>query len=600
MITDYPQHLIRRNHALYRPTRMLFLDTETKTLSVKKVLQHRMQMAWTCYRRIRSERGVDTEKWHYWQNAESLWRYAEGLAQEKTVLYIFAHNIFFDLQCSDFFYHFTRWGWVLQFLYDKGLTYILTIRKGRRSIKCLSTTNYFPYSLKKLGSIIGQEKLEVDFAAATRRDLKKYCRRDTEIVVKTMEKYFTFINKHDLGKFAASRSGQAFTAYRHRFMDNKIYTHRDEDLSAFERRAYFGGRVECFEIGEIKRGPFVHLDVNSMYSYVMRTHPYPIRLMAYEKNCSVDRLRNLLKKYCVVARVGLDTDEPAYGVLRGHKLVFPVGRFTAHLCTPGLAYALSHGHLLRVDELTSYERDSIFIPYVDYFSKLKTHYSKTGNTAMLQITKDFLNHLYGKFAQKTPCIEEEEDITFDGYFREEIYDMLSGKTEVVTKLMNKRFLIYGEEPAKNSMVAIAAHVTEHARFRLWELMRQAGRTKVLYCDTDSIKLRQRDYAPEKMDIDPHRLGALKVEGITKKLHLYAPKYYTTEKRAKIKGVPLNAEKLGPHKYRYTTFPKQASHLNKQITRFYYTEEVIKILQTRYTKGIVTEKGKILPQRLNEF
>ena len=269
-MTDYPLRLLRKNHHSTMPSRIVFLDTETEQDQIGDEERHRMDMAWTCsYEKPHKGRAA-TEVWEFWTKQYPMWKYIEGLARKKTQLYIMAHNIFFDLQVSGFFRYFTRQGWVLEFIFDKGLTYILTIRKDKKTIKLVSTTNYFDTSLKKLGEMIGLPKLDIDFGQATDAERKIYCRRDVEILKVAMLQYIAFLEEHDLGRFSPTRAAQAFAAYRHRFMDAKINIHSDPEIIALEQKAYIGGRCECFSLGIQKGGPFISLDINSMYPYVMK------------------------------------------------------------------------------------------------------------------------------------------------------------------------------------------------------------------------------------------------------------------------------------------------------------------------------------------
>lgn len=594
MIQDYEQRLLKKNKVSHRPWSMLFLDTETKTTTKDDLILHRMKMAWTCYILRKGKGRQPVEKWTYWNNTENLNQYIEKLTRPKTKLYVFGHNIFFDLQASDFFHYFTKWGWILDFVYDKGLTYILKIHKDSKTITILSTTNFYPVSLKILGDLIGIPKLDVDFNTTPESDMIEYCKQDVEIIKATIEKWIAFIDLHDLGNFALSRASQALTAYRHRFMDTKINLHEEEEIIDFERDAYFGGRTECHYIGKCKQGPFISLDINSMYPFVMKLKQYPTRLIDYCSLPSRAKVRSTLWRFLVTAEVELETDEPAYAVRHNGRIVFPIGDFRAFLSTPGLDYALEKGHVKKVLRMAVYEKANIFTAFVDYFYDLKHKYKKDGNRVMEDNAKKILCSLYGKFAQKSPLIEMEEDITFDGYYRREIPDLTTGKVEIITKLFNKLLIEFGSEPAKTAFCAISAHVTEYARFYLWDIMKEVGVSRILYCDTDSIKIRKSDLPRVKTKIDDYELGALKIEGETENLHIYAPKDYETDTEKVLKGVPSHAVKLSENEYAFDHFPKQSTHLRKEVTRYFITRPMIKVLKREYKKGIVMPSGKVKP------
>lgn len=600
----------------FRPDRWLFIDTETKQLRcpITKAgmvngddhqeylfkngcltgIKHRMKIGWTCYSNYEKDRGFFNDRWEFWQNSEKLWRYVETLCTETNTLYLVGHNIYFDLQSSDFFYWFTKWGWSLEFYYDKSLIYILAISKGKQRIKCLSSTNFFPFSLAVLGDMLNMPKGEVDFDKVSRSDLITYCKRDVAILHKAVASYIRFIDDNDLGKFKLTRASQAFTAYRYRFMGVKVYMHKDEKTTELEESGYFGGRVESRFLGIVPGKSFIHLDVNSLYPYVMKTNPVPVKLIEYGVNISIDRMGELLRKYCCMASVELSSDDPAYAVRHNGKTVFPTGCFTTTLSTPGLLYALKNDHIKAIGNYSVYLADYIFTDYVNMFYKLKLKYKKTGNKVMQEIAKNFLNYLYGKFAQKRDCIEMIQDLTYDGYFREIVYDLVTGENEVTTKMFNCVWRTYGKEPSKVYIAAIAAHITEYARFHLYYYMQKLGVKNVIYCDTDSLKIKSCYLRRLQGCISDNKLGLLKIEDRSKQLSIFGAKHYTTEHTVKIKGVPSSATKIGDYKYRYTKFYRQTHHLRNQVTRYFITQEVTKTAKPFYDKGVVNDNGVITP------
>lgn len=554
----------------------------------------RMQLAWTLFCRYDSKKGFTGDRWNFFTTTEKMWSYITSLPVKSSPLYIVGHNIFFDLQCSDFFYYLTKWGWRLQFTYDKGLVYLLGIYKGPLVIKCLSSTNFFPFSLEKLGEMIGVKKIAVDFKTISRADLITYCHRDVEILQKGMSYYLSLIADHDLGSFKFTRASQAFNSFRYRFMFSRIYLHKHPEVTMLEQKGYFGGRVEARFLGKCPGRSFVHLDVNSLYPFVMKENAVPVRLIDHGGYMENSRMAELLEKYCCMADCDLVTPVPAYAYRHKGKLVFPTGRFRTVLCSEGLKRAIKNGHLKRIFVHSVYEKANIFTEYVDYWHALKERYSDEGNIVMKEISKNFLNFLYGKFAQQRDIIEQFDDITYDGYWREEVWDSITHQNEVTIKLFNCIYTTFGREPTKTYFVAIAAHITEYARFHLFDLMQTAELENVLYCDTDSLKMKAEFLPLYKKIIHPSKLGMLKLEDTTKHLSIFGAKYYTTEKVSRIKGVPTKARQTGEHTYIYTEFFRQTSHMKSRVDRYVAVREVTKTVKPFYDKGEVLENGKIIP------
>jgi len=597
MIHSIDQHNLRHNRIVTLPKRVLYLDVETKKRVQGDEEHHRMRLAWTCY--INRKKNADThrEVWTCFDKTYDLCKYLHTKAIEDTPLYMFGHNVFFDIQSSDFFYFFTKWGWQLSFYYDKALTYILVIHKGRKSFKIVSSTNYWPVSLKEVGKMLGIEKPEVDFEKCTEKQLSAYCKNDVGILKQSMEYYFKFIELNDLGRFSLTRASQAFTAYRHRFMHKKIAIHKDAEITAVEREAYFGGRVECFRFGEQPIDDYVLLDINSMYPYIMKTCPVPVKTLDITDGIELNSIEPILKNYGCIAYVSIETDEPCYAYRVGQKIMFPVGKFDTYVCTPGLRYAFEHDHLKKIHRLILYDMDIIFHDYVDYFFALRARYKKEKNLLMEKACKIFMNSLYGKFGQRCAIEEKEYDPGGLGYYRIFSIDFTTHEQFMEYKMFNTRVTQIGMEETKKSFVAIPAHITEYARFLLWSIIKSIGTDKVLYCDTDSIVLLESDMDKLQYHLDKYELGALSIKASFQHFVINGAKNYVMGDVTKIKGVPCTAKKIGDNYYEYPEFLRSSNHMRRKITRYYIVKKMPKYVEPFYDKGIVHLDGTVTPHRL---
>ncbi|MHA2264786.1 MAG: DNA polymerase, partial [Candidatus Thorarchaeota archaeon] len=547
--------------------------TETQEEEKDGVKTHRMKMAWTCRVRYAKSGKAVKQKWIEWRTPEKMCAWIESAVIEKTVLWMFAHNAFFDLQSSGFFPHFTAAGWQLQFYYDQGLTYILVCRKDRRVIKVVSTTNYFACSLAKLGDMAGLPKLEANFETCDRAELSRYCHRDVEIIRAAMESYFAFIRRNDLGSFSMTLPSQSMRAFRHRFMDKKIYIHKHPQVQQLERDAYFGGRTECFQIGKIEGGPVATLDVNSMYPHVMSTQSVPVQLVDYLDQPDVSWLKDALVRHCVVSRCVIETSEPLYA---------------------GLAEALKRGHIVGLGETAAYKKAVLFRRFVEELYRLRQEYQGRGDGVWAFLCKKLMNSFYGKWAQRRPVSEVETVVEPEGYRREEVLDLVTGRTFLEYQLMNRRVTIQDDEPANGSFVAISAHITEAARMLLWSLIEQASPAQVLYCDTDSLKLRERDIGNLNHQLHPTKLGKLKVEKVSEDLTIWGLKAYSEGGQWKIKGIPRRAKARAGHVYEYEHFLGSASHMRRCQMTGMISETMVKRLKLVYEKGIVQSDGSVQP------
>ena len=202
---------------------------------------------------------------------------------------------------------------------------------------------------------------------------------------------------------------------------------------------------------------------------------------------------------------------------------------------------------------------------------------------MTELCKNFLNSLYGKFAQNVPD-------TIEWYEPENKVERMICLVPSDTKihhqytLMHKTVVETGSRVGDKSFIAIAAHVTENARFHLWSYIEKVGLNKVLLTDTDSIKAREKDIEPIKLFINPHKLGFLKDEGTASFFKINAPKDYVWDDEVKIKGVSKNAVQQNYNTWLDTRFVKSKTLMKQGIIDYVEIKKVPKVLSRVYTKG----------------
>lgn len=579
---------------------MLFFDTETKHTDNGKLQYHTMDMAYTYLLDYRRHKGIVESAFTYFDKSIDLCRYIDEHCYLGTVLTLVSHNAFFDIQNIGFFPYFTERNWEVDFYYDKGLTYILVLKQDNRTIKVLSSTNFYDFSLKQLGDMVGIKKTEVSFDTSTRAEIAEYCKNDVRILVTAMLDYFRFIDVHNCGNWAMTKSGQAYNAFRHAHMTHKIQVHNDETVIALERSAYFGGRTEAFKLGDIDGGPFVSLDINSMYPYVMRSYDFPTRLIDYNTVYGVSEIAERLDRFAMIADCDVETSEPVFAKVIDGKLCFPVGRFNARICSGALSYAIANNMIVRVNAVAVYDKAPVFRDFVDYFYPLKAEYKREGNKVFERLVKLMLNSLYGKFGQRRSVINQFTDFHGEDYYRMESYDMVTGERILESKFLNTVIQQYGMEETDKTVVAIPAHITEYARLLLWSIIKSVGYGRVLYCDTDSVKMRVSDLSRVTHAIDNGKLGALSNEGTFNRFSIYGPKDYVQDDYVKMKGIPKSAEHVVGTTYRYATFYRQAYHLWAKIPDRYVIGTTEKTLKREYTKGVVHSDCSVSPFVLSDF
>lgn len=592
-------HYLRPNHTSESPSNAIWFDTETRPEPAgENTIGHRLDFGWACYRRIRTAGAWTAPDWTRFTTRREFWDWVVERTAAGKRLYLFCHNTSFDLPVLDVFHELPRRGWrLVRAIIDAPPT-IIQFRRGKASILILDTLNHWRLPLKKVGEMVGLAKLEMPPAGAAADAWNEYSRRDVEIIMRACLQWWELLKSQDMGSFAPTLASQALRTWRHRYMTERVLVHTTDDLLRMERESYHGGRVECFRRGTY-RGKFFLLDVNSLYPAVMRAEFYPTRVAFRRQTTAGWPWTDYAARYACIGRVVLRTSEPAYPVVRDGKLVFPVGTFPAVLCGPELLYAQHHGHLAETGAMAFYEQAPIFRGFVEDLYARRLQAKAAGNATLDWFYKILMNSLYGKFGQNGKVWHEQENVTDLSARAWKEVDAQTGAVVSYRQLGGLVQRLAAEPEAPESIPAIAAYVTSHARLHLWRLICHAGRSHVYYCDTDSLLVDEVGYGRLAGFIHATRLGALKLESKPRHVVLYGAKDYVIGARRKIKGVRASARWLDPLTVSQERWRGLRGQVQDGQADMPTTSTVVKTLTRHYTKGRTGATGRVYPLVLTE-
>lgn len=573
------------------------------------------------------------------------WDLVEYVTQPKRILWVVGANIFFDMRVLEWESQLTTRGWEFTHALfpDPNGPFLITARRDGHTIKLANLSNWWGIQkLATIGKSIGFEKEGVDPTQARfnpaswlpddRAELSQYCRQDTLIVQRAMEIYIRFCRSNNLGPFAVTLAGQAFTAWRHRFLDEDVFVHDNVKALSLERDAYNGGLTDCWYTQPIEPPPgeyIYHDDVNSLYPSIMRGHAYPVGLISHMPQNQiavtydhpvasaaerVSYLHKMAHDKLVIARVVVDTTLSELGEreqamlpkVYQDRLCYPIGQFETPACTPELVKALDAGIVVDVLEMAVYQSsDTLFDSYVEFFYGERERLKAIGNEPFRAVCKLFMNALYGKFGQRnyewSPSAEHY--LTESGI--ETFYDYDTGEAVRVRRIGQlSEVRSHEKKEAYNSVPAIAAHTTAYARSILLGLRAAAGYDHTYYGDTDSVVIDSVGHARlNRLGLlDEHKLGGLKLEHRYTWAHFPAPKCYRTvtdtgESYEKKKGIRQEAKVLSPDVFQQVQFQGAAGALRDGNLNRAKITKIVKRLSLTYNKGTNSPEGWTRPHVL---
>lgn len=592
-------HWLSRNKGSKRPGTILFLDAEAQIENPSESLQeHTFRLGVAALATYSPERGLETTEWRDLQAEEDLWVWVDEISREVPKLLIVSHNIDYDARLCRAFFWLPHTGWSPTYAVMAKSCTLFEWEHGKRKLTLLDNMNLWQSSLEQLGKSVGLPKLSVDFDAVSDQELLVYCRRDVEILVRLWQQWFEFLDEHDLGSFGITAARQAWNAYRHHFRQGKIGIHNNAVAASLAREAYHGGRSECFVVGQAPGQTYYKLDVNGLYAAMMSQHEYPRKLVKVIQNVSVEYLSHLLDHYLIIAEVVVEAHEPVYVYpIRGRN-AYPTGTFLTTLTTPELRIACAEHEIRGVGRVVLYEPGDLFSHYVDYFTPLRQQYKAAGDVARSRMCKLLRNSLQGKFGQRAHKQEVLGDAPIDQVRVRRWLDAESGRSCVDWTFGGKVLRQYDGGEPYDSLPAIPAHVAAYGRVEMWRLIKKAKREHVFYVDTDSLIVDVSGYLNLESEIDPLRLGALKVEGRAGSLEIYAKKDYRFGDLRTVKGIKSNATELAPDLYEQWHFTTIKYGFAARDLDGVTLHKVQKQLRYGRVAGTVGSTGRIQPPHLH--
>lgn len=223
------------------------------------------------------------------------------------------------------------------------------------------------------------------------------------------------------GSWAPTAGSMGERFLRSRMPARSVTTHRHPEAQRLERLAAHRGRTSCWFYGTVCEGdeaagtnrniprgvwPTItskayHVDVRSMYPYLLSCTDMPVAPVGFKDNVSVERLASLVRRFACTASVMVDTPEANYPHRTKAGIVYPVGRFTAHLSGAELTAAVDAGHIAKVYSLATYEKGRPFATAASELLAMRSQARAVGDVGWELFVKVLSNSLTGKLAQRS-------------------------------------------------------------------------------------------------------------------------------------------------------------------------------------------------------
>jgi hypothetical protein len=582
------------------PKIMLVFDTEANIDDTDDGGQrHSLRFGYVQFLRYRPNEPIYEPAPQRFETVEELYEIIEHYTHQGSKLYCFAHNLGYDWSLTGLTSQFIADGWETHSIMDRKYTTVIRYSRGGHKVEMIDTLNYWKMPLAQIAKNYGLEKGTIDFRYNDQKEADDYCKNDVYILTEALKDRRHWLLKNNYGAFKATNPSQALAIFKQKYLKEPILTNQGEHQKELERRSYYGGRTEAAYIG-FYRGKVWALDINSAYPSVMRGNKYPVEYCREIRHPTIEDLRNDNDKQCYFAQVTIDSSKETYPYRDNERLLFAIGQFKTWLCEPEIKLALERGNIAEVDRLFMYKARPLFTEYVNDLYRKRRAAIQDDNTAEELSYKLLLNSLYGKFGENR---KEWTPVNVNNGAPDGVKWEADGDKRQIYKIINYRGLKYKyvtKSSATHSFPLIAAFTTSYLRASIAETMDRAGPQHWLYCDTDSLYVDSVGLGRLNGLIDPDKLGKWKIEGMSIGMEIRGLKDYIFGNTERIKGVSKDAKKVDENTYQMMHWQTMHETICDDLHGSVKLTPIVKKLERRYHKGIVTDSGWVEPIEIQEF
>ena len=541
---EYPVKPLKRTRL---PLSTVVIATSTLLDWEKPHYRERWRTGIAHYRRTGGRRKPEV-KWQSYAEPSNLWASLTTWCGSSGLTFVWVHDLPRLARISELFVHLPHHGWRLdKFSLNPGAAWMVW-RKGKATIKVCDVMSIWSMNLDKLailfGTARGVQPPEEDYYLKW----TAYTKADATIIRTAVDAYMSWIESEDLGTLAVTGNGQAWSAFRRRFMTDGILIHADKDAREAERRAMWTGRCEAFWHGTIDFAVTHEWDLTSAYTNIVREHDLPTLLTGHiGPEATLARYMGTLT-HILLAEVDVETSVPVVPCVRDGGIVWPVGRFTTTLWEPEIRSALGSGATVRLRRGWLYRRAPALGKWAEWVIAGLDD-GDPGNPAWRRaILKRWGNVLIGHFAMQYPQWKPVAWSPDYDVHCTPMHEVESGESKMLMQVGHDIWEQSGMVDCHYSAPAITGYVMSLARVRLWNLMQAIPWEALLYVDTDSLLVTDR-WLGLMTEIQGMEVGrGLRLKRAWDGLSIYGPRQVVTGGEARIAGLPKGARRIGRHDF----------------------------------------------------
>lgn len=620
MQATVPPHWLRRNEGSRSPHRVLILDTETRPQGRMPAEEHRLR--WWHARHHR--RHVDRPRGPVFADyagttADELAAVVDKIAIAKHSLWIYTHNLGFDMQITRLPEGLYNLGWKIVDIGITGRSPWIRMGCGRRRIVFADSGSWLPAPLADVGPLVGVDKPVVeDWHNATDEEIAVRCLADVVILSGAMITIMDWWDEYDMGRWQWTGPGCGWAAFRHKFLTAKVLMDPDPVRLSLERQAIYGGRREAYRVGDLGPGRYADLDFEAAYPQIASYLPLPRRPIARVPYMTAEAYAKLPTDWGVLSECVVTTSRPVVPCRVDGHVLYPVGTFKTVLAGPDIAGAIEYGATVKLGDTIIYQLE----PFLSEWGKWITRVingSEQGVPAVVRMWgKHVSRTVIGRFAMRKQRTEDWGEACWPDWHAEPGTDLDTGCEVIDLHACGRHLRVYRDAEPENVFPAVTAWIEAECRQALARAMDACPPGSVVQCDTDGFMLDLSGEwgtasaagsasvsavgtgtpAAELPPPVPERIGRLRirVKGLYRNAVILGPQQVTLGDSRRIAGVPRSFTPLSELTYHGWAWPGYSWQLANSKPGIYLRPHVTVSLRGPYgTRWIGANGGTVAPR-----
>lgn len=532
-------HYVRPNETSRQPRHHVFLDVEATAIRTGKSVDQRWGVAVTITRAApKGGRAKETLTVH--ENPRALWEHIEQFVPRRGRAVLWAHNLGYDVRVSRALDILPRMGWRLEsHNLTPGSTWLLW-RRADRSLSMVDSMSVFPVGLDALAPHFGRTKPPLPPQDAPRDQWVRRCVADATILRDAIVAYLARLEEYDLGNWQLTGTGQAWAAFRHRFLTHQMLVHWDEDARDAERTAMWTGRCEAYWHGSTQGVRVDEWDMTLSYPRIAANRAVPVALVA---PFAGDRaLTRWLDRdgYVVLAEVDVHTDVPTLPAMRDGRVCWPVGSFRTTVWDPELILAMQRGARVSLVRGWAYRAEPALAEWAAWVMDELDAPESASPAWWKIVTKHWARAVIGRMAMSYREWEHVGTSPRMDIRRSVWVDADTGQSGETVQVGRDLWLATESVPWAQSMPAVTGYIQSAARELYTRLWLDLGDRVAIYGDTDSLLVPEDHAARMAALVARHPEGAWRLKRSWRGCRIMGPRQIVTGPRVRASGVPRGA------------------------------------------------------------